>query len=47
MITRYQDDWGVIAHLDEKVNPKVSLFDGLLVGRQVAIDNKKVRIGAD
>jgi hypothetical protein len=47
MVTRHQDDRGVVAHLNERFDPEVSLFDGLLVGRQVTIDNEKVCIGVD
>jgi hypothetical protein len=47
MITRHKDDRGVVAHLNERFDPEVSLFDGLLVGRQVAIDNEEVCICAD
>jgi hypothetical protein len=37
----------VVTHLNERFDPEVSLFDGLLVSRQVTIDNEKVRIGPD
>jgi hypothetical protein len=37
----------VVAHLNERFDPEVSLFDGLLVGRQVTIDNEEVCIGVD
>src|SRR5579862_5237864 len=47
MVTRHQDDWGVIAHLDEQVNPEISFLDGLLVGRQVTVDYEDVCVGAD
>ena len=37
----------MIAHLDEQVNPEISLLDGLLVGRQVTVDNEEVCVGSD
>jgi hypothetical protein len=40
MVTRHQDDRGVIAHLDEQVNPEVSLLDGLLVSGQITVDHE-------
>ena len=40
MVTRHQDNRGVVAHLDERVNPEISLLDGLLVGRQVTVDHE-------
>ena len=47
MVTRHQDDRGVVAHLNERFDPEVSLFDGLLVSRQITIDNEEVCIGVD
>jgi hypothetical protein len=47
MVTRHQDDRGVVAHLNERFDPEVSLFDGLLVGRQVTVDHKEVNARPD
>ena len=37
----------MIAHLDEQVNPEISLLDGLLVGRQVTVDHEEICVGSD
>ena len=36
-----------LAHLNQRLDPQVPLFDGLLVRRQVPVDDKKVHVGTN
>jgi hypothetical protein len=47
VISRDQNHRRVVGHLDQPVDPEVPFFNRGLVGREVAVDHKKVNAGTD